>query len=1590
MNRNGLSIIIPTYNEAANINPLVNRIAKTLSDSSIPYEVIFVDDHSTDKTRFAIRKWLKKLPIQLLVKTGKRGKGYSILEGAMKASYPYIAMLDADLQYPPEILPELYEQAKLHGVGVARRKTYQSTKLRTVASRLNAYVFGKLLLDINTDVQSGCKIFPAEVFLHLDKYLITAWAIDIPLLYTAYELGYKAGHVDIDFHPRQHGSSNVRFLTTAWQIAHGAIRTKLSGRVRYLTGATDSTMVGAGVTYKRKRFITHTTLPHYLSAIVSLTSWQKGIISSIILLIAVGLATYPYQTAIAFTATISAVYFVDVLFNLFVIMKSLHHPPEILSDRTAVNALTHEDLPTYSILCPLYREAAVLPQFVEAMNAMNWPKNKLDILLLLESDDEDTIAAAKAMKLPQHYSIIIVPNSQPKTKPKACNFGLTHAQGEYIVIYDAEDKPDPDQLRKAYLAFRNAPKNIVCMQAKLNYYNPHDNLLTRLFTAEYSLWFDVVLPGLQSIETTIPLGGTSNHFRTSELLKLKGWDPFNVTEDADLGARLFTHGYKTAIIDSTTLEEANSNVKNWFRQRSRWIKGYIQTYFVHFRNPVKFTREYGKHAILFQLIVGGKIAFMLINPILWAITISYFLLYRFVGPSIEAVYPAPVFYTAAFSLVVGNFIYLYNYMIGVAKRDQWGLVKYVFLIPLYWLMISYSAVIALVQFFVKPYYWEKTIHGLHLSTALIKKEKDILRITTAKSRAANVQRFADIVLAPQSINKGILVISSLIGNILNFLYNAYLGRHATIEDFGVISLIGSFLYISNVPLTALSRTVTHRSAYLFGQFGRPVKEFWMRTRRKTFAYAILIAILWMMATPFLMQFFHTENILPFLLFTPVWFFGALGAVDGGFLGGNLKFKTVALLATSEALGKLVFSALLVSLGLTTYVYAAIPLSIAVSFAIGWRSARRIKTKAIPDITPQALLLPKKFFVTSVLSTFSSITFLSLDLMLAKHYLSPEDAGAYSFLTLAGKMVYFLSSLATQFTNPLISHDVGAGKGGKKTFLTLLLFTFLINAVGFITFGLLGYITVPLLWGAKAIVITGFLPQYTLAMVGYSLTGLIIAYHQIRGEYSFSIAGFLFSLIQLLGMYVFHDSVGTLTHVVFTSSLITLFAITAMHVYYKQFLVLCHNAMDFIGLFNFRLKPSNLEEGKLRILIMNWYDAKHVWAGGAEQYIDQIAKRWAKENHEVTFFCGNDTTQKRYEKIDGVSYIRRGGQFTVAIWAFLYYITKLRHSFDVVIDVPKGVPFFTPLYTARPVICLIHQVHQDMFRTELRFPFRQLSMFLEAVALPFVYRNEKIIAVSESTKKAVEKIGLGKRIPIEIINPGIEVQTVTAEKTKHPSLLYLGRLRPYKFVDLLIIAASNAKVSVPQLTLTIAGRGEDEDRLKALVAKLDMKGYVTFAGKVSEEEKARLYSSHWINVQPSMVEGWGITNIEANYYGTPVIAANTDGLRDSIRDGYNGVLVAPQDPSSIEQAIISLSHNTRLRKKLSVNAKKWAGNFNWDKSADLFMGEVQESVKTHANTDMYPLVTKFRRNTQAFFSQRKTQLAAHPVAKFVFELTTKIF
>jgi cellulose synthase/poly-beta-1,6-N-acetylglucosamine synthase-like glycosyltransferase len=382
--------------------------------------------------------------------------------------------------------------------------------------------------------------------------------------------------------------------------------------------------------------------------------------------------------------------------------------------------------PTYTILCPLYKETAIVPQFIEAIKTLDYPMDKLQVLFLTEENDNETRAALYSMPLHPSFTILTVPKGSPQTKPRACNFGLLQAKGQFIVIFDAEDKPEPSQLKKAVLTFANLGSEVACVQAKLNYYNSTQNLLTRWFTAEYSTWFDIMLPGLQRTGFSLPLGGTSNHFRTEVLRALGGWDAFNVTEDCDIGLRISQYNLKTAVLDSTTYEEAASRFKTWLFQRSRWIKGYLQTYLVHMRHPFQTLRQgHFRKFFSLQLIVGAWTIVLFINPFMWALTLLYFLFHPVQLYSM--LFPGPILYLGGFCLIFGNFFYIYIHLLGCLRRKEYSLIKWVLLLPLYWVMMSASAYIAFYQLIVKPHYWEKTQHGNHLAPSARAQTRTSLR-----------------------------------------------------------------------------------------------------------------------------------------------------------------------------------------------------------------------------------------------------------------------------------------------------------------------------------------------------------------------------------------------------------------------------------------------------------------------------------------------------------------------------------------------------------------------------------------------------------------------------------------------------------------------------------------------------------------------------------------------------------------------------------------------------------------------------------------------------------------------------------------------
>ena len=358
--------------------------------------------------------------------------------------------------------------------------------------------------------------------------------------------------------------------------------------------------------------------------------------------------------------------------------------------------------PTYTILCPLYREASVIADLVASIERLDYPREALDVKLLIESDDADTYAAALAATHAPHIEILIIPACAPRTKPKALNAGLALARGEFIAVYDAEDRPDPQQLRAALAAFEDGDEKLACVQAPLAIDNAGAAWIARQFAAEYAIQFNEILPLLARLQWPLPLGGSSNHFRTDVLRAGGGWDPNNVTEDADLGYRFARDGYRSGMIAPPTWEEAPVDFRAWRRQRVRWIKGHMQTWLVLMRNPIRTAREMGLSAFAsMQLLLGGGIiASFAHGPLAFVILAALLTPYRLLEP-IDVILA-----------LSGYTVALLSSLSARALSRNWSHLRAALTMPFYWPLSTIAAWIALVELVFRPHQWTKTAHGV--------------------------------------------------------------------------------------------------------------------------------------------------------------------------------------------------------------------------------------------------------------------------------------------------------------------------------------------------------------------------------------------------------------------------------------------------------------------------------------------------------------------------------------------------------------------------------------------------------------------------------------------------------------------------------------------------------------------------------------------------------------------------------------------------------------------------------------------------------------------------------------------------------------
>jgi glycosyltransferase XagB len=438
-----------------------------------------------------------------------------------------------------------------------------------------------------------------------------------------------------------------------------------------------------------------------MSARSGLSGYQGFLVGFCLSLLLVSLMVYPMDTLLAVHVTASFFYFGILLLRAL----ALRHRP-----RPAELAIADRDeiLPVYTVLVALYKERAVVAQLIQHLDALDWPRSKLDIKLVCEADDKDTRLALQALSPGPEYEIVDVPPSWPRTKPKALTYAVTAARGPFLVLYDAEDRPHPQQLREAFAAFSKGGADLACLQAPLHITNGDKSWISHMFALEYAGLFGRILPMLAQQVMPIPLGGTSNHFRTGVLRQLGGWDPYNVTEDADLGMRLYRAGYHCGMIRLPTLEDAPTEISDWLGQRRRWFKGWMQTIVVHCRDPRQLVGDMGLRATgLFLLLMVGIVVSALAHPLLLfflAQTAAATLLGR---PDLLHQILCIMDITNIFLSYV---IFVWLGMKGLAQSDRNRPGKWLYRVPFYWLLMSWAAWRALIELKTNPFYWNKTEH----------------------------------------------------------------------------------------------------------------------------------------------------------------------------------------------------------------------------------------------------------------------------------------------------------------------------------------------------------------------------------------------------------------------------------------------------------------------------------------------------------------------------------------------------------------------------------------------------------------------------------------------------------------------------------------------------------------------------------------------------------------------------------------------------------------------------------------------------------------------------------------------------------------
>lgn len=706
-----VSVIVPSSNDRRWLPDCLDRVESALRATEFSYEILVVDDRSRDGTAEYVRSQEGKRPVRFIEKKGPKGRAISIKEGLDQSTGGLVVLLDPDLRCSSDSFVELLRRLASSDVVVASRQQYPFMAYR-LFSRMYRWLVGGVLLSVDADVRSGLKLFRRSLMhsLRFAPEFDQRFGFDAFLLFHAKRSKWKVETVTVAYTRPMFHHGVWGAVSSRVSLAVGALRIRFVGIVRwffpFLYPPQPQEYFEAGFT----NINDYLFLAPEQSAKGHLTREVYFLIFYFFAFIIAYFGVIMLLTGKTFAWSmffhIAVIQLALIIFKLYVVWITFRlppQPPRMLIDEELA------DLPTISIILPVYKEKEIVKQLCDRMKLMRYPADKLDFIFIFESGDEETQQAFLDYGPPPHFRGLVSPDVQPKTKPKALNVALRETKGEFLVIFDAETLPEPDQFLKAMSAFRNDP-TLDYIHGRIDVYNPDVNWITKSYAAEFSFFYNFFLPGLATVHSPTPISGHSVYFRREQIIKVGGWDAYNLAEDCDIGIRMFRNGYKNAtVMDSYSWEQSTTTMRDWLKQRTRWMQGFVQTSMVNLRFPALLWKDLGglRNFLMFMFHVPGGVFLNGLNLVQWCI-LAFWYFTR--DPNVQSVFSGTLLYISFSSFIVANFLFTYFNLLGLFYRRYYALVPTALASMFYWLMLSFATARAILRFFRQESTWDKTYH----------------------------------------------------------------------------------------------------------------------------------------------------------------------------------------------------------------------------------------------------------------------------------------------------------------------------------------------------------------------------------------------------------------------------------------------------------------------------------------------------------------------------------------------------------------------------------------------------------------------------------------------------------------------------------------------------------------------------------------------------------------------------------------------------------------------------------------------------------------------------------------------------------------